>query len=62
MDNIKKEAVSQKFLDFKDDATLLVIPVQYYQVYQSLVMGGWEIIYEDNKNKQVTLGRGFCNA
>ena len=62
MDNIKKEARSQKFLDFKDDVTLLVIPIHHYQVYQSLVMSGWEIIHEDNKNKQVTLGRGFCNA
>lgn len=62
MDNIGKEAVSQKLLDFKDDVTLLVIPIQYYQAYQSLVMSGWEIIHEDNKNNQVTLGRGFCNA
>ena len=62
MDNIKKEAGSQKFLDFKDDVTLLVIPIQYYQVYQILVMSGWEVIHKDNKNNQVTLGRGFCNA
>jgi hypothetical protein len=63
MDNItSKESESQKFIDFKDDVTLLVIPIQYYQAYQSLVTSGWRIINEDNKNNQVTLGREFCNA
>jgi len=62
MDNIKKEPEFQKFLDFNNDMTLLVVPIQHPQAWQSLVMSGWRIINVDNKNNQVTLVRGFCNA
>ena len=63
MDNIRnKEPESQKFIDFKNDVTLLIIPIQYYRAYQSLVMSGWRIINEEIKNNQVTLGREFINV
>jgi len=62
MDNIDKRSELQNFIDFKNDVTLLVIPIHYPWAYLSLVMSGWRIINEDDKNNQVTLARGFCNA
>jgi len=62
MDNIKEEPEFQKFLDFNNDMTLLVVPIQHPQAWQSLVMSGWRITNVDNKNNQVTLVRGFCNV
>jgi len=40
MENIKKEPESQKFLDFNNDMTLLVVPIQHPQAWQCLVMSG----------------------
>jgi len=62
MENIKKEPESQKLLDFTNDITLLVVPIQHPQAWQRLVMSGWRIIYVDNKNNQTALVREFCNV
>lgn len=62
MENIKKEPESQKLLDFTNDMTLLVVPIQHPQAWQCLVMSGWRIIYVDKKNNQAALVRGFCNV
>ena len=56
------ESGPQKILDFRDDVTLLRVPVQPSPAWQVLLMSGWKIINVDNQNNQVTLAKGFCNV
>ncbi len=61
MENIKvKESESRKILDFKDDVTLLLVPLQLSFAWQILLMSGWKVIKIDNQSSWVTLSRGFC--
>jgi hypothetical protein len=63
MENIKnQESEPQKILDFKDDVTLLRVPIKPSPACEILLMSGWKITNVDNQNNQVTLSRGFCNA
>ena len=63
MDNIKsKESKTQKILDFKDDVTLLLVPLQLSFAWQILLMSGWKVIRVDDQKSWVTLARGFCNV
>ncbi len=62
MDNIKKDFEIQQLSEFINDMALLVVPIQYSQAWQILVMSGWRIINVDNKNNKVTLVRGSYNV
>ena len=63
MDNIKtKEFEPQKILDFKDDVTILRVPIQPSPAWEVLLVSGWKIINVDNQNNRVTLSKGFFNV
>jgi len=63
MENIKsKESKVQKILDFKEDVTLLLVPLQLSFAWQILLMSGWKVIKVDDQKSWVTLSRGFCNV
>ena len=63
MEKIKREeSEPQKILDFKDDVTLLQVPIQPSPAWQILLISGWKVIKVDRQKNWVTLSKGFCNA